>query len=378
MNHILLCTTSFPDSAFQDGQEAAGSFVADFALVLSKVVSVTVVAPSLQNGIEQHGNLKIHRFAVPSLPLSLLTPKNPAKWGEIIQTLRAGRKAMQEVVNTEPVDHIFALWALPSGWWARSLSRQTGIPYSIWALGSDIWGVGQVPMIKSVLRNVLRDAHHRFADGYLLAADTEKIGGVPCTFLPSTRRLIVPQAKALASTPPYKLAFLGRWHPNKGADLLIEALAELDDSDWASIEAVRVCGGGPLEEVVHAGVDRLVSAGRPISRSGYLDQVEATALYCWADYLMIPSRIESIPVIFSDAMQADCPIIAMPTGDLPHLDERFRVGVIASEISADAFATAIRSALQTAPDRFTIGLKEACAAFDIDQSVHTFLEKCQE
>jgi glycosyltransferase involved in cell wall biosynthesis len=34
------------------------------------------------------------------------------------------------------------------------------------------------------------------------------------------------------------------------------------------------------------------------------------------DYIVIPSRIDSIPVILSDALQKKCPIIATKVGDM--------------------------------------------------------------
>lgn len=374
MTHILLCTTSFPDEAFADGQEAAGAFVADFAHALAQQVQVTVVAPSLADSVQISSTLTIHRYAVSSLPLSLLKPQHPANWLPIFKTLRAGQQAVRQVVESERIDHIFALWALPSGYWARVMLQETAVPYTIWALGSDIWGLGRVPLVRIVLKRVLQDSAHRFADGYLLAQETERIGGRPCSFLPSTRRLSVPQLRPFAAAPPYKLAFLGRWHANKGADILLDALRQLDDADWQQIEAVRFCGGGPLEAEVKTAVSHLQTANRPVQLSGYLNRQEAIELYLWADYLIIPSRIESIPVIFSDAMQTDLPVISTPVGDLPRLLQTFNVGVLATEASATAVASAIRTALAAPPAQFADGVAQAKAAFDIEQSVQTFLQ----
>lgn len=380
MKHLLVVSTSFPDAAFQAGQEAAGMFVYDFVQELARWVRVTAVVPTATPNpdIEQSGNLTIHRFPVPSLPLSLLKPTNPAQWRSIIQTMRSGQRAVLSATQREPVDHIFALWALPSGYWAKVVGDKQGIPYSIWALGSDIWSLGKVPLIKNVLQNVLRHSQYRFADGYQLADDVKRLSGLDCAFLPSTRKLPVTAEKQLAAAPPYKLAFLGRWHPHKGADLLLESLHLLTDDDWRKIVAVQICGGGPLAALVHEEGQKLQRNGRPVTIRGYLNREEAAELLLWADYLLLPSRIESIPVIFSDALQAKCPIIACPVGDIPRLMQTCHVGVLASAVTAQAMTTAVQQALNISPITYQTGIAELVQKFALENSVLNLLQRLQE
>jgi len=367
LTHIVVISTSYPDKG--DGEEAAGSFVADVVQELATRVKVTVVAPGDSDRTEQQGMLTVVRFRAPRRPLSLLKISNPAHWKSILATLRAGARAVDLVTRSGGVDHLLALWALPSGYWARSMWRKRGIPYSVWALGSDIWGVGTFPVVKSVLRRVLIDARWRFADGYLLKKSVEAICGRECTFLPSARRLPCGISKSLASESPYSLAYLGRWHPNKGVDLLLGALELLADDDWARISEVRIYGGGPLEPLVSKGCDRLVGAGRPVSRGGYLNKNGAADLLRWADYLIIPSRIESIPVVFSDAMQARCPVVCTPVGDLPRLLRQYRVGVCAHDVSSRALAAGIRVLLHKSPNEFAASLESASKDFRVDAVV---------
>ena len=369
MKRLLLISTSFPDAAYQAGQEAAGQFVYDFAVALARHARVTAVVPGQQSGVTQEDGVTVRRFGVPALPLSLLKPARPTDWGKIWRTMRAGQTAVAAAVQASPPDHILALWALPSGYWAQ----KTGRPYSIWALGSDIWGLGRVPLARGALRRVLQGAVHRFADGYQLAADVEAIGQRPCRFLPSSRRLPVSGQKVLAARPPYKLAFLGRWHPNKGVDLLLDALHLLLDEDWRQIAEVRIFGGGPLADVVTAEVERLRANGRPVTLGGYLNRREAADLLTWADYLLLPSRIESIPVIFSDALQANTPLIATPVGDLPRLLADGAAGILADGVSAAGLAHAIHRALHLTPAQFTKSLSELARLFNVKQSAINLL-----
>ena len=370
--HLLLITTSYPDPN-ADGSEAAGSFVSDFAETLSRQMAVTVLAPGREMRDDRSDNLTIARFKGPGKPLSLLKPANPAHWPSILSILRGGSQRAEQLAQNNNFSHILALWALPSGYWARQLSRRHGIPYSIWTLGSDIWTLGKLPFVRSVLRSVLRESNYCFADGYKLLEDAERIAGRPCLFLPSVRRLPASGSRSLRDKPPYRFAYLGRWHPNKGIDIFLDALALLHDEDWDKIETIRICGGGPLEPLVTARHADLTAAGRPVQLGGYLDKTAAAELLAWADYLIIPSRIESIPVIFSDALQAGCPMIATPVGDLPRLMREYRPGILVDEPTPSAITEGLRAALRNAPLQYRDGLKQARTQFDVDQACSQLL-----
>lgn len=373
---ILLVTTSYPDT--NSGEAAAGNFVVDFARSLARLgTPATVVAPAASDRSGVECGVEVRRFRVPRLPLSLLKPGRPTEWPLIAKTLVAGNRAVDRAAADTLPDHILALWVLPSGWWAMRAAARRGIAFSTWALGSDIWTLGRIPLVRSLLAQVLRRAQTRFADGLQLGRDVETICGRPCGFLPSSRVLNPLAEKSLRDRPPYRLAYLGRWHPNKGTDLLLQALGELINEDWARIEAVRICGGGPLEGSVRAEADRLASSGRPVSVGGYLDQDDARSLLAWADYVLIPSRIESIPVVFSDALQMNCPVIAMPVGDLPALIDKDRCGVCARTVDPLPFAAAIREAIRTSPRAFENGLASARSTFEPRKAAAALIEQIE-
>ena len=369
--HVAIITTSYPDDV--PGSEAAGSFVADFARQLAEYVQVTVIAAASSDSISQNDQLEVRRFAVPKLPLSLLRPLRPADWLAILKTIRNGNRAVEHVAQTTKPDYLFALWALPSGYWAASVARRHDIPYAIWALGSDIWSLGKIPLLRRRLRLVLRAADRCFADGFSLAQDVAHLSGRHCDFLPSTRVLPIRRNFGGTESAPYKLAFLGRWHHNKGVDILLESLQQLSDGDWSKISAVRIFGGGPLHDKVHRIASDLQAARRPVETGGYLDKESAADLIAWADYLMLPSRIESIPVIFSDAMQLRTPIVATPVGDLPRLYDKYAFGTLADAATSNAFTLAIRDALAQNAASFGAGLAAAAADFDMVNLTQRFL-----
>lgn len=342
---LLLISTSYPIAT--DGSEAAGAFVADIAAELAERMPVRVVAPGLHAGPEKGCGMQVRRFASTGKPLSLLSPAKPWHWPAITGTLRSLRRETLMAAADGRVMHSLAFWALPSGWAALALNRRQGVPYSVWALGSDIWAFGHVPLVRGILTGVCGRARHAYADGLKLAEDASCITGRGFDFLPSTRKLEVARRQPVASVPPLRFLFLGRWHANKGIDLLLEALAQLDDESWHRISEVHIAGGGPLEGLVVEKVADMQRIGRPIRISGFLDGGQAALALAQADRLLLPSRIESIPVVFSDAMKAGLPIVSMPVGDLPAL-VRDGAGMMAEDVSAGAFAVAIKRMLTTA------------------------------
>lgn len=361
---LVLITTSYP--RWGNGREAAGSFVADLAETLSQTVNVRVVAPGDHQEVERVSDrLCIYRYTAPQRRLVNLRLSNPLEALSIFSTLKAGAAATRDATCDGRVFHILALWALPSGKWAQSVHRRRGIPYSTWMLGSDIWLLGRIPIVRSILRRVMRDAALRFADGLKLAEDSKRICGKNVAFLPSTRQLETRDVPPLTAAPPYRLVFIGRWHTHKGVDLLLEALGMLQEEDWHRIEEVALYGGGPLAPLVAEKVKMLTDAGRPIHLGGFIPKAEAERAIVRADYLIIPSRIESIPVIFSDAVKLGRPVISTPIGDLPLLFGQARCGVLADEASAEGLCRALGVALNSSPQAFAKGVREQASRFEL-------------
>lgn len=367
---LVLITTSFPIRG--DGSEAAGSFVSDLAEELAKHLPVRVVAPGSVSIREPWAaNVEVFRYAAPAKPLSTLKPWLPGDLRALASVLREGQTMTRAAVQAGPTAHMLALWALPSGHWARTVSRSCGVPYSVWTLGSDIWALGRIPLLRGHLRRVLAGAHTCYSDGLKLAEDTRRIAEREVLFLPSTRRIDRRRTRPLKSEPPYRLLFLGRWHRNKGVDLLLDALALLDDADWRRIEVVEICGGGSLESQVKQGVQALQAAGRQVELRGFLDKSAAEDAILRADYLLIPSRIESIPVVFSDAMKLGCPVLANPVGDLPRLvGEPPQCGRVAEFQDCSRYASLMSAALHQPPLEFSKGLEKMARRFDLADLAH--------
>jgi glycosyltransferase involved in cell wall biosynthesis len=360
---VVIVTSSFPMAG--DGSEAAGSFVADLVDELAKVVHVKVVAPGPDAAIQQWSqHVEVYRYAAPSRALSTLKFWRPSDLWWIARVLRGGLRATRTATHAGAV-HVLALWGLPCGEWVRIAARERGLDYSVWMLGSDVWSLGRLPVLRSMLGRVIRKAAHAYADGYQLADEARRIAGTSVRFLPSTRRIDIRDPAPPRDGGAYRLLFLGRWHPNKGVDLLLDALAMLGDDDWRLIESVQIQGGGPLDAVVRELASALIALGRPVEVGRYLTKPEAEAAIAAADWVLIPSRIESIPVIFSDAVKLGRPVVVMPVGDLPALLGRHAIGVVADDVSSAAYAGAIQAALRQSASSHSLALSGCAREFNL-------------
>ena len=369
---VVLVSSSFPIRG--DGSEAAGSFVADLVDELAKQVSVRVVAPGPSIQRERWSNrVEVFRYAAPARPLSTLKPWWPADLRWITRVLYGGLQATRAAVVPD-TSHVLALWGLPCGEWVRRVACERNIGYSVWMLGSDVWSLGRVPVLRGMLARVIRGAAHAYADGYKLAEDARRISGAEVAFLPSTRQIGPNKQQAPRSQAPYRFLFLGRWHRNKGVDLLLDALTLLTDADWANIERVEIQGGGPLDAQVRQQVATLHAAGRPVEAGGFLKKADAEEAISRADWILIPSRIESIPVVFSDAMKLRRPVIATPVGDLPRLLTEFRSGVLCPVASAQGLLQGIREALHASAADAAQTLDKAAQAFSLAAVAQRLLE----
>jgi len=370
---IALVTTSFPIAG--DGSEAAGGFVADLVETLAEHVDVRVVAPGPSSESQRFPQgIEVFRFEAPAAPLSTLNPWRPDHLITILRIIRSGERALNLALEDCRVCHILALWALPSGHWAKQAGKKAGIPYSVWTLGSDIWSLGKIPGIREYLGGILSKADNCYSDGLRLAQETQVLSKRTVNFLPSTRSIGFRRTKPARNNAPYRFVFIGRWHRNKGIDLLTDALHLLDADDWENIESIKFFGGGPLRQSISSSITSLKNAGRPCFLGGYITKAIAEKEIRQADYLLIPSRIESIPIIFSDAMKLGCPVIATPAGDLGQLVEDFKVGILVKDINASAIRDAISESLKISASSFADGIKLASEEFDLDKISKTLVK----
>lgn len=287
--------------------------------------------------------------------------------------LRSGERALKRLIEDEKIESCLALWAVPSGYLAwRACGRQ--VPYSVWALGSDIHTWARRPLVGGLVRTVLKGAAHRFADGLELGAEVTRISAKDCVFLPTTRRL--PPAAPLPQPlgPGVNFLFVGRLEAVKGADVIVDAMIRLAASGVDA--SLTMCGPGAMEAELRAKVEAAGLSGRVRFLSSQPAGVISGYMSA-CDCLVIPSRMESIPIVFSEALQAGIPLLVTDVGDMGQLA---RENGLAEPVPA-ADAAALAAAMEGfARDRdgqvqaYRKARERLLAIFDLGATADLYLE----
>lgn len=370
---LCIGTSSYPSDS---GNPYAGVFVRDFAKALvRRGIDVTVFSQDTGYPPLKDDGIEVITFPWPgrATPLSILNPFHPLDALEMFFLLQRGSRRLIQHCAQKGVDFLLAMWALPAGHWGLNVQRSLGVPFAVWSLGSDIWVYGRLPILKLWVRKILKKSTYCFADGFALAKEVSTLSGRPCSFLP-TARILPQEAIPNLTLHPDKshFLFIGRYHINKGPDILLEAI-HLIDREVLSRLQFHFFGTGPLEGDLKRKVLRY-GLKDDVTIEGPVDEYMMTALLRKCHALVIPSRVESVPVVLSDALQVGCNMIVSDVGDMGPLVRSYQAGIVADELSPEAVKKAIMSQLERRKDEFNEGQQRLYALFDIQRSADRFLK----
>lgn len=142
-----------------------------------------------------------------------------------------------------------------------------------------------------------------------------------------------------------ELLAVGRLGAEKGMDLVIRAVAQLR-ADGENM-ALSIAGAGPERDRLRSLVDEL-SLTEHVRFLGY--RTDVGELFQKADFFVLGSRTEGLPIVLLEAMAHGAPVICTPVGDIPRVLDGGRCGWLANEVSAEAIAKAIRTAVSSPPE----------------------------
>ena len=119
-----------------------------------------------------------------------------------------------------------------------------------------------------------------------------------------------------------RVGFLGRLHPKKNLDLVIDAIARLPDH----VELV-VAGGGPLLERMQRHAERRGVKER-VEWLGFVSPDERTQFLERIDVLVMPSTFESFGMSAAEAMLEGVPVIVSEATGIAEVIRRHSAGVV--------------------------------------------------
>jgi len=201
--------------------------------------------------------------------------------------------------------------------------------------------------LKPANRLLLRAMQWRSA---LWVADSEQVATLTVARLGVGRdRLLVwslfaadpqaPQAALWRKGEAVRIGSLGRLHPVKGYDVLIDALGRLRGDNGLPPISVSIAGDGEQRSSLAAAAKRL---GVVVALPGFVPDPKAwlAGLHLYVQ----PSRSEGLCVAAHEAMAAGLPVIASAVGELPGSIVE-GTGILVPPGDAVALAEAIRSLL---------------------------------
>ncbi|UOY02646.1 glycosyltransferase family 4 protein [Blastococcus sp. PRF04-17] len=178
-------------------------------------------------------------------------------------------------------------------------------------------------VLRAAERTTIRGADLVLAVSSDLAANARRAGARDVRVLPAVAPPRPPATRSRAEVReelgvdegrPLVVA-IGRLHPQKGYDVLLEAVArwEVDDR-LGTPPLVAIAGDGPLEAEL---ADRIRASRLPVLLLGRRDDV--ADLLGAAELCVLPSRWEGSPFTAQEALRAGTPLVSTRAGGLPEL-----------------------------------------------------------
>lgn len=373
--NLCIVTSSFPSHPDDIVQ---APFLIDFIEGLKKrkhrVSVFTQDRKEIKKEFLEGVKVKWFPWARRQKPLVGLNPINPFDLFCVLSLLKNGRKALIPFLKENRVDACLGLWVLPGGYFANCAYRSTGIPYSLWALGSDIYRYGKNPFLYPLMRRIIQEAFSVYADGFDLARRVEERFDRKCEFLATARKSLSEfnkPDKPNTSDQPYHFLFVGRLEKVKGIDLLIHALSMLQEEHL--VFHLTVVGKGEMEKWAR-NFTKQKGLEHWVTFIGLISDETLASLYRSSDCVVIPSRSESIPLVFSEALSFNKQLIVTDVGDMGMLGRTYGTAeVVPSENPAALKEAMKRKIMSRKAPEMDEKRKELLKLFEIESSVERFL-----
>jgi glycosyltransferase involved in cell wall biosynthesis len=375
-NNIVIFSLEYPKPSlpFQ------GTFTAQFARALSKKSKVTVICPTPwfpkskhllrffpekkpwtnipKNHVED--NINIHYLPFFTVPLIF-------RYLNAFSIALACRKTVQNIHNTEGIDVLHAYGVYPDGVASALLSKWLNIPNVITALGSDVnkemqvtlkqkqslWALHRAAAVIGVSKDLVKTLIN-------YGVNKNKVHWVPTgvcrtTFkakpLNSDSLTIGKQLRNSLELDANKkiVLFVGRLHPVKGLDILLQATSILEKDNRLDFVIVLI-GEGPLLNSLSNSAENLGISDSVV----FIGPQPQTVVAQWmqtANLLCLPSHMEGLPNVILEALAQSLPVVASNVGGIPEVITHNKNGLLVPVNKADKLAEALVYCLAKAWDK---------------------------
>ncbi|AKT42550.1 glycosyltransferase family 4 protein [Chondromyces crocatus] len=237
------------------------------------------------------------------------------------------RPLLSEMRKEFPWDVLLAAWAYPDTAAAARFADEYRTPLVTTVLGSDVNEAANWPALRPQIARALQRCQTVIAVSAALGERVEELG-VPhervavlhnavdgARFTPQEKG---PERARLGVPEGVKLVLYAGYHlPEKGVDVLIEAMGRLDQMGRKDIHLLTV-GGGPLLEPLKARAAAL-GLGERVRLLGWALPKDIPGYMAACDVFCLPSRREGCPNVVLEALASGRPVVASRVGGVPEL-----------------------------------------------------------
>ncbi|MEM7233817.1 MAG: glycosyltransferase [Planctomycetota bacterium] len=342
---ILAVTAAFPSAR----EPERGLFVENLHAALDD--ETMFLAPRIDRedrSREVRGRAHVRRFSFRGNGQRFKERKpSPLQLASYLMSLRGEIRGALE--QFEP-DIVVGHWVIPTGAAVAGLVRAAGIPFVLYAHGSDIHTYGRRGLGKVAARRALKFADHTIAvsseiETILvseLGVDARTVSRIPMGIAPVFFDRGMVDRPALFTRDPGRLELvtIGDVSEAKGMFELVEALTSL----WTSNCPARlhlVGAAGENESVLRARFPASVPSDSLVVHGRAEPAAIASSLHN-ADLYVHASHAEGAPLSVMEALACARPVVATQVGGIPELVRDGVTGRLVPPRDAVALATAIR------------------------------------
>jgi glycosyltransferase involved in cell wall biosynthesis len=367
---LLLLTNLFPS----EREPTRGIFNLNGFLPLARRMEMRVVCPlPWWSRLRRPGELfrapEDSRFGIPAVyPTYWSPPRLQSLHGANMH--RSLRGTLRRLRQEFPFDAILAAWVYPDAVAAVRAGQELGVPVVTMALGSDVNEFARLPGLRPQIEWALRHSTRVIAVSRALKERIVELGVAPervkaqhngvdgSAFYPRDPSAF--RTRVGFPTEEPLITYVGNLKPEKGPDVLIEALGILK-RDGAP-PSLAIVGDGILGPSLRRRVEAL-GLTPSVLFAGRRPAGEVPDWIAAGDLLCLPSRREGCPNAVLEALASGRPVVASAVGGVPELISSASGALVPPDDPA-ALAAALRETLARPWDPAALRATVECLSWE--------------